>query len=124
MFTEDEDKSQAVFVEGVITNFKFHPGRLSNHREDIISMLNDLPEDFQKDKGGGWSFLNACVDRLGRQWGEHINIEQLLVLGIAIKYAKILLPRDMWNILPGGMPYFSVGDELAKAEIAIEEVSN
>jgi hypothetical protein len=30
------------------------------------------------------------------------------VLGIATKQAEILLPREMWPALPGGMPYIAV----------------
>jgi hypothetical protein len=55
------------------------------------------------------SFLNACMTKDDNQWGEHQNMEQLLALGIAIGYARILLPRNMWSVLPGGVPYFSVG---------------
>jgi hypothetical protein len=35
----------------------------------------------------------------------------LLVLGIATEQATILLPREVWKTLPGGMPYFSIKTE-------------
>ena len=113
LFNKDELKDgnppeDAVMVEGVINKFGFHPKRLESHWQEIRKLLMELPENFQSGKGGGWSFLNACMDKDGHQWGEHRNIEQLLALGIATKQVKIQLPRDMWKVLPGGMPYFCI----------------
>jgi len=70
--------------------------------------LSELPDEFHDTKGGGMSFLSACERRDGRHWGDHRSIEQLLALGIGTNQSRILLPRSMWNVLPGGMPYFSV----------------
>ncbi len=67
-----------------------------------------LPDSFQASGGGGMSFLNACMDRNGVQWGEHRDIEQLFCLGTALKLCSLCLPRDMWDALPGGMPYYVV----------------
>lgn len=108
LFRADEDTQDAKIVEGVVRKFGFHPQRLAQHKQEIADLLSQLPETFRSDKGGGWSFLNACVTQEGDQWGEHTNIEQLLVIGIATEQAKMLLPRTMWSALPGGMPYFSV----------------
>ncbi len=105
----EEDTSQAVVVEGVVNKFGFHPQRLESHKAEIAELLEGLPNEFKESKGGGWSFLNACMTHDGIHWGEHRNVEQLLVLGIATKQAKFLMPRSMWNSFPGGMPYFSVG---------------
>jgi len=107
-FRDDEDKSQAVIVEGIMARFGFHPHRLTSHRKEIGELLAELPDDFHQDKGGGMSFFNACMTRDGEQWGEHVNIEQLLVLGIATGQAKTCLPRELWGVFPGGMPYFVV----------------
>lgn len=38
------------------------------------------------------------------------TIDQLLAMGIASKKAAFLMPREMWSMLPGGMPYFVVKD--------------
>jgi hypothetical protein len=99
---------KAVIVEGVVSRFGFNPEKLEKNAENIKSMLDQLPETFKKSKGGGMSFLNACVDKDGRQWGEHRSIDELLCLGIAIKKAEILAPKEMWPMLPGGMPYIGV----------------
>lgn len=118
LFKEGEDHSNAVLSEGITATFGFHPERLEKHKQAIRELLYELPPEFRKGVGGGgWSFLNACVDKNGNQWGEHQNIEQLLVLGIATKQAGYCTPRDFCRILPGGMPYIFVVDapELTKA---------
>ena len=108
LFRESEDKTLAVIVEGIINDFGFHPDRLKQHEEDIYSLLKELPDEFQRDTGSGWSFLNACNDKNGILWGQHRNIEQLVTLGIGIEKAKYSLPRQLWPALPGGMPYLVV----------------
>ena len=108
LFRDGEDTSKAVVAEGIINKFGFHPDRLDLHKSEIRAMLEGLPDDFQPDKGGGTSFLNACMTKDGEHWGEHQNMEQLLALGIATKQATILMPRELWGALPGSMPYIGV----------------
>jgi len=118
LFREEEtDRTNYVVGEGVIHRFGFHPERLASHKDDIKTMLDQLPEQFQLDKGGGWSFLNACDRKDGVQWGEHPNIEQLMALGLASKQATLLMPRELWRAMPGGMPYFVVGGVASSQEI-------
>jgi len=58
---------------------------------------------------GGWTFLNACQDKHGRLWtGLHQTVEKLFLLGMATGKAKCLLPREVWPMLPGGLPYFAI----------------
>jgi hypothetical protein len=58
--------------------------------------------------GGGWSFLQACVNRDGEMWTDsHRIMENLFLLGIAIEKANSLLPRELWSRLPGGVPYLA-----------------
>lgn len=68
LFAEGEDTSNPVITNGILHNFGFHRGRLMGHKQEIAELLNGLPEDFRADKGGGWSFLNACMTKTGRQW--------------------------------------------------------
>jgi hypothetical protein len=85
------------------------------HGELILAMLMELPEQFRESGGGGWSFLNACDDRHGTQWtGLHQRMGQLFVLGQAIGMVRPLLPREMWDALPGGMPYYQILDKTGK----------
>jgi len=97
-------------VEGIITNIGFHPERLKASEGEIVELLSNLPDTFFESKGGGWSFLNMCVDKNEHQWGEQRNSEQLMMLGIGIGKVKILLPRAMWCTLPGGVPYLVVNE--------------
>ena len=98
----------AVIVEGVIRKYGLHPQRMESHRSEVQVWLAALPHEFRSKEGGGWSFLKACMDEDGNQWGEHVSMEQLFVLGMGLRLAKCLLPREMWSVLPGGMPYYSV----------------
>lgn len=97
-------------VEGITRTWAFDPWMLNLHADDIYSMLLQLPENFRKSAGGGWSFLCACNNNEGCQWGEHFHMEMLFCLGIAIGKVKFLLPRDLWSVLPGGVPYCMVLD--------------
>lgn len=99
----------AILVEGIVKKYGFHPGRIAEKKEEIRALLAELPDQFRIEVGGGWSFLNACNDRHGNQWtGEHRIMEILFCLGIATGLAEWQLTREMWMVLPGGMPYVCV----------------
>lgn len=108
LFKEDEDKTDYIPCKGITINVGLHPQRVESHKDEIYTLLQELPENFQKEHGGGWSFLEASVDKNGNQWGEHKNIEELMLLGMAIQKVEYLLPRELWMILPGGLPYIVV----------------
>lgn len=96
-------------VTGISRTFTFDETKIAENADLISELLHELPEEFMMSGGGGWSFLNACNDKHGRQWtGFHAVMEALFCLGIAASKAKWLLPRDMWSVLPGGMPYVGV----------------
>lgn len=103
-----EDGRDSKLVEGIRTVFLFDPGKLSEKKEEIVAFLMELPESFREEKGGGWSFIQACMDKDGNHWGEHTHIEQLMTLGMGIDKVEYLLPREMWHALPGCMPYFVI----------------
>lgn len=108
LFREGEPQTDPVVTEGIMHKFGFHPDRIAGHAERIHELLLNLSEWFREDKGGGWSFLNACHDADGNHWGEHRNMDELFVLGLAAGKCRSTLPRNMWDVLPGGMPYYSV----------------
>lgn len=116
LFTEEEAaapgaKATAVVGDGVMHKIGFHPARLAAADTAIAEMLGELPSEFMAAAGGGWSFLNACNDRHGDLWtGKHATIDLLLSLGLASGRCQYVMPREMWSILPGGMPYFVVVD--------------
>ncbi len=110
LFRDGEDTSNHIKAEGIVSNVGFHPERLQSHRAEIEAMLDELPDKFKKSGGGGWSFLNACNDKHGNLWtGLHLRMEQLFLLGIGIGKVQYQMPREMWSVLPGGMPYVVVG---------------
>lgn len=108
LFKDGEDTTEHVAVRGLVRSFGFHPGRLEANKGKIITLLHELPDTFQRDGGGGGSFLQACYDKEGEQWGEHMNMEQLFSLGVAVGAVNEPFPREMAAMLPGGMPYYSV----------------
>lgn len=95
-------------TRGVMGGFCFLTSKLNENLADIESMLKDLPPEFMKSSGGGMSFLNACMTKDGEHWAEHPTIEELICLGMGVKLVEFVMPREMWSILPGGMPYFVV----------------
>jgi len=111
LFKDYEDTSDMVVAEGIVNDVGFHPERLESHRVEIEAMLDELPDEFKKSEGGGWSFLNACNDKQGNQWtGLHQRMGQLFQLGIAVGKVECQIPRDLWSAMPGGMPYYVIND--------------
>ena len=109
LFKKGENTENAILVEGITSKFGFHPERIKHYSNDIEEMLYQLPKEFKKQHGGGMSFLNACNNLNGEQWtGFHRIMEQLFAIGMASGKVKCLMPRDMWSLLPGGMPYYVV----------------
>jgi len=124
LYKEGENHDDAVVVNGIMITVGFHPGRLASHKEEVRELLSQLPDEFHAEvpNAGGWSFLNACNNAEGELWtGEHRVMEQLFLLGEALDLVSCLLPREMWDVLPGGMPYYMVkGCRPAAGEKAAE----
>lgn len=116
--TPGEVPEGAVEAEGIVARFGFHPERLASHKDEITELVMQLPDEFRMSKGGGWSFLNMCQDREGYQWADlHQTMEMLLVLGIAVGKMMIQIPKELWPMMPGGVPYVAVIDIEAAASI-------
>ena len=112
LFADGEDTDDHVIARAVMMNIGFHPERLKNNTEKIVEILNDLPDTFKKNGGGGMSFLNMCEDKNGNQWtGAHKTMDELIALGIASGKMSYLMPREEWHMFPGGMPYLVVDCE-------------
>ena len=109
LFKDGEDTSEHIVAEGIVQSVGLHPGRVEGHRQEIHDMLSELPDIFKSSGGGGYSFLNACLDKNDNLWtGLHQTAEQLVQLGIAIGEVEYITPRVMWDVLPGKVPYFIV----------------
>jgi hypothetical protein len=93
---------------GLVNAYWFDRKKIEQNKPKIRELLAELPDNFRADKGGGWTFLNACIDRNGEQWtGLHQTMEKLFCLGIAAGITKWLM-LDMAASMPGGVPYVSV----------------
>lgn len=109
LFKDGEPTENYIVGEAVQMKVGFHPERLKESEPIISEMLKDLPESFQKTGGGGMSFLNIVQDKDGNQWADlHRTADELVALGNATGKSQFLLPKEMWDVLPGGMPYIVV----------------
>ena len=95
LFLNGEDTSNKVIAQGIVHTIGFHPGRLKENTLKICELVDQLPFSFRKSQGGN-SFANMCKTDTGEQWADlDRTTEQLLTLGIAIKYLKYTLPREL-----------------------------
>ena len=105
LFRKDEDTTNYVKVEGITNMFGLHPQRLEEKRELVTALLAELPAEFKE----GWTFLNLCTTKDGEQWtGFHQVCEQLVVMAIGLDLMEYTIPRQLWETLPGGVPYLTV----------------
>jgi hypothetical protein len=57
----------------------------------------------------GTVIVNACFDRNGTQWtSRHRDMDELFMLGMGLKLVECQLPRELWSMLPIGMPYYVI----------------
>lgn len=95
-------KVEYIVIEGIINRYCLDKGKLKKHEEFIKEFIKELPDEFVQ----GWSFLNLCCDEENEQWtSSNIGAEQLMVLAMGINKAQYLVPRTMWDMLPGRVPY-------------------
>ncbi len=114
LFRESELKNgkpigRYIGVQGITHDFGFHIERLNSHRDEILKLVNQLPK-----MGDGISFLDLCLANEGSFWSEQVNMEQIIVLGIACNYLEYLFPKETWLELPGNVPFIIRKEELAK----------
>lgn len=122
LFKEGEPTDPHIAVEGLTFNVGFHPERLESKRKFIEEGIATLPEEFTK--GGGWTFLNLCNTKDGKQWTSfHRIMEEFVIMAIGLKLCDYCLPREFWGSLVGGVPYIvfrgiheNIGTEINKSE--------
>jgi hypothetical protein len=108
----DAPESQVIQVLGARFRGRFNPAKLQEHRATITDLVSQLPKEFHRDGGGGWTMLKACVRQDGVQWSDTQTAPDILAcLAIAAGAAQWALPRELfdWNRLPGAMPYLIIG---------------
>lgn len=109
--TGTDEEGEILDVQCIARTLRFHNTRLQANKERIKGILAQLPDNFQAEKGGGWSFLNMDRTNQGVQWtGYHWEMELLCAMAIGTKQGLFVFERDLWKELPGGMPYFVVKD--------------
>lgn len=98
---DDEPVVDFVLGEGVRSITVFSAERIENNKEKIAELFDEFAGI-----DAGISFLTMCVDQYDRQWtGLHSTVDLLVQLGIASGVVEYTLPREMWDIFPGSMPY-------------------
>lgn len=106
LFEAEESMKGAVFVDGVLNRYGFHPKRLEESKEAIVALANEMVSDkFRVNGGGGYSLMALPFDRNDQQWGEQRDADILACLCVAVGVASYAVPRTYWGMLPGGMPY-------------------
>ena len=105
LLRESEESDEYVVVEGITKTFKFNAERLEEKFDIILSILEELPDDFRS----GYSFLAFNLTKYGKPWTDFQNVcEQLLVLAIGLGLAGFCSSREMWSCLPGNAPYIVI----------------
>jgi|PlaIllAssembly_1097288.scaffolds.fasta_scaffold00061_23 hypothetical protein len=106
-------------VDGITQNFGLHPERVAAVHDDVTAFLRELDDRFMESNGGGWSFLQLCNDKDGELWtGDHAIMQELCVLAIATKQGRWCMPRELWPMLPGGVPYVVFNTEVCDEKSA------
>ena len=102
LFKDGEDTTNQVQVEGITNIFGLHPQRLEEQRETVTALVAELPPIFKE----GYSFLKLCENKNGEQWtGLQRTMQELMVMAVGLELMSYCLPREVWPVLPGGVPY-------------------
>lgn len=98
-------------VRCIMLTFHWIPSCLKSHRDDIVCLLRQLPDSFRKkpDGSGGASFTDACLNNKGQKWGDAVDAETLIGLGMGIDVVQLLpATKGHWRFLKDSMPYVIV----------------
>ena len=109
----DDYPEDGIVVETVMAQVLFSKERVEEVRDDVIALLDQLPDKFKENEGGGWSISQLHLTNDGAEWVEELDgkLDMLLSLGFAIGKLRWILPRDLWHILPDQYPYVTVMEE-------------
>ena len=100
------DDTKVIPVSTVTGQFGFDPEKIEKHAADIQQMISQLSSNFDE-VNQGFTFMNLPFKGENReQWGEQIDGDRLMALGLASGWMKLTIEdRAMWKILPGSVPY-------------------
>lgn len=102
------EESDQIIIDCIVQKFVLSKSEIQNNKDEIVRILNCMHDNFKLGSGGGWSFLRLPFDKYDRHWCEHPTAEKLCALGIALGIVKFQFPRDLWESLPGGVPYLVI----------------
>ena len=108
LFGPCEDPIVHITVESITRGTcRFNRERTEAHRDEIRTMLKNLPASFQ---GRFDSFQQAMKDNTDTAWtSSPLIVEQLVCLGLATGMVRLDgTNRQAWRMMPGGLPLFSV----------------
>jgi len=91
-------------IEGILIRFRINRAKAEEFRDVIVGWIHQLPTAFLK-SGGGWTLMYLVLRADGAQWGEQADSERLYVLAATLGLARFVFPREMYDRLPGGVPY-------------------
>lgn len=100
-----------IVVEGFTRTVSLDSKKLETNRQAIIDCLTEFPPAFLLQFGGGYSLLGANIDRHNHIWnpsGSQIIAESIFLLGMGINCVRPVLPKYLWESLPGGVPYYVI----------------
>lgn len=92
-----------------VSSLRWHREMLDGARPTILRMLRGLPKEFRNESGGGLSMTRIDRREDGSEWDENgLPCCLLLAMALATGYAKISTPRELWDAMPGGLPYIEL----------------
>jgi len=83
---------------GVVHQVVFDKRKIEKHKDEIKSLLSQLPESFYDPMGE--CFIKMPFTKDEKQWGEQLGAEQLLSLGRAANFI-FYTPKMMWPLTYG-----------------------
>jgi len=100
------DDTKVIPVATVTGQFGFDPEKIEKYAFDIHGMISQLSSNFDE-VNQGYTFMQLPFKgENDEQWGEQIDGDHLMALGLASGWMKLTLEnREMWKILPGSVPY-------------------
>lgn len=106
-FKSGEMYENAIEEEGVTIRIGFKKASLEEHKSKILELLDQVPGEFRTTGGGGWTLMNFCFDVQEMKWGELLEAQELMLLGMAIGRVVYLNARADWPVQPMGLPYIA-----------------
>lgn len=111
LLRDSEPDTAAVAVQGVLQRAVFSVESIACVRHVVKRFLAELPEPFHERREGfgcgGWLFANGCFDWQDERWGGCEALDELICLGIACGYVRLLPPPQ-----PGRLPLFVISKEV------------